>query len=94
MATHAIRNQLQCSYMPFVGHVTTKDGLKADLTKFEAKMERSAYASAVHRLIGLAKYLRKFLQDLSLRRLTLKIGLLGRAIRSISRCEDLLAIPD
>lgn len=46
----------------------TKGGLKADLTKFEAKMERSA----VHRLIGQAKYLCKFLQGLALRRLTLK----------------------
>ena len=51
----------------FIGHVMTKNGLKADLEKVEAiiKMERPADVPAVQRLTGLVKYLSKFLQDLS-----------------------------
>ena len=51
----------------FIGHVMTRNGLKADLKKVEAiiNMERLADVPAVQRFIGLVKYLSKFLQDLS-----------------------------
>ena len=53
--------------MSFIGHVMTRNGLKADLNKVEAiiKMERPADVPAVQRFIGLVKYLSKFLQVLS-----------------------------
>ena len=55
------------SEVSFIGHVTTRNGLKADLKKVEAimKMERLADVPAVQRFVGLVKYLSKFLQDLS-----------------------------
>jgi len=51
----------------FIGHVMTRNGLKADLKKVEAiiNMERLADVPTVQRFIGLVKYLSKFLQDLS-----------------------------
>ena len=71
--------QLKCSEVSFIGHVMTKDGLKADpkIVEAIAKMKRPADVPAVQRFIGLAKYLSKFLQGLSemcepLRRLTHK----------------------
>ena len=58
---------LKYSEVSFIGHVMTRNGLKADLKKVEAiiKMERPADVPAVQRFIGLVKYLSKFLQDLS-----------------------------
>ena len=58
---------LKYSGVSFIGHVMTRNGLKADLKKVEAiiKMERPADVPAVQRFIGLVKYLSKFLQDLS-----------------------------
>ena len=58
---------LKYGEVSFIGHVMTKNGLKADLEKVEAiiKMERPADVPAVQRLTGLVKYLSKFLQDLS-----------------------------
>ena len=50
---------LKYSEVSFIGHVMTRNGLKADLKKIEAiiKMERPADVPAVQRLIGLVKYL-------------------------------------
>ena len=69
----------KCDSIPFIGHVLTKDGLKPDPSKIDAitNMERPADVEAVRRLIGMVKYLSKFLPDLStasepLRRLTHK----------------------
>ena len=58
---------LTYSGVSFIGHVMTRNGLKADLKKVEAiiKTERLADVPAVQRFIGLVKYLSKFLQDLS-----------------------------
>ena len=72
--------QLKCSEVSFIGHIMTRNGLKADPKKVEAiiKMEKPADVPAVQRFIGLVKYLSKFLQDLSelceplMRRLTQK----------------------
>jgi len=59
--------QLKSSEVSFIGHVTMKNGLKADPSKVEAviKMEQPADVPAVQRFIGLVKYLSKFVQDLS-----------------------------
>ena len=45
---------LKYSEVSFIGHVMTRNGLKADLKKFKAiiKMERPADVPAVQRLIG------------------------------------------
>lgn len=61
------RFQFKSSEVSFIGHVITKNGLKADPKKVKAiiKMERSADVPAVQRFIGLVKYVSKFLQDLS-----------------------------
>ena len=58
---------MKYSRVSFIGHVMTRNGLKADLKKVEAiiKMEQTADVPAVQRFIGLVKYLSKFLQDLS-----------------------------
>ena len=63
----------------FIGHMLTKDGLKPDQSKVDAitNIERPQDVEAVRRLIGMVKYLSKFLKDLStvsepLRRLTHK----------------------
>ena len=58
---------LKYSEVSFIGHLMTRNGLKADLKKIKAiiKMERPVNVPAVQRLIGLVKYLSKFLQDLS-----------------------------
>ena len=68
---------LKCCEVSFIGHVMTRNGLKADHKKVEAiiKMVQPADVPAVQRFIGLVKYLSKFLQDLlelcePLRRLT------------------------
>ena len=75
----------KCSEVSFIGHVMTRNGLKADHKKVEAiiKMVQPADVPAVQRFIGLVKYLSKFLQDLSelcepLRRKLSGIGLTNR----------------
>ena len=71
--------ELKSTEIPFIGHPLTTEGVKPDPCKVEAiqKMERPAGVAAVQRLIGLLKYLSKFLSKLSqlcepLRRLTHK----------------------
>ena len=46
---------LKYSGVSFIEHVTTRNGLKADLKKVKAiiKMERPAYVPAIQRFIGL-----------------------------------------
>ena len=58
---------MKYSEVSFIGHVMTRNGLKADLKKVKSiiKMERPADVPAVQRFIGLVKCLSKFLQDLS-----------------------------
>ena len=71
--------QLKCTETPFIGHVLTSEGIKPDPGLIEAvlKMERPSDVAAARRLVGLVKYLSKFLSKLSelcepLRRLTHK----------------------
>ena len=71
--------RLKCTETPFIGHVLTSEGVKPDPRKVEAvlKMEGPSDVAAVRRLVGLVKYLSKFLSKLSelckpLRRLTHK----------------------
>ena len=65
--------------VPFIGHLLTKNGVKPDPSKVDAitNIERPKDVEAVRRLVGMVKYLSKFLQHLStvsepLRRLTHK----------------------
>lgn len=69
----------KCQEVSFIGHQLTKDGLKLDPRKVDAilKMEKPKDVAGVQRLIGLVKYLAKFLESLSqvcepIRRLTHK----------------------
>ena len=65
--------------MQFIGHRLTKEGLKPDPVKVKAilSMKKPDDVAAVQRLMGMVKYLSKFLSDLSqicepIRRLTHK----------------------
>ena len=53
--------------VPFIGHVEKADGLSVDPHKVQAitKMPQLEDVAAVQRLLGLAKYLGKFLPHLS-----------------------------
>jgi len=69
----------KCTDVQFIGHCLTKDGLKPDPAKVQAilKMKKPDDLASVQRLIGMVKYLSKFLVDLSqicepIRRLTHK----------------------
>ena len=71
--------KLRMSEVPYVGHVLTKDGLKPDPSKIEAiqKMSRPSDVKGVQRIVGLANYLTRFLENLAdicepLRQLTRK----------------------
>ena len=70
--------KLRCEEVPFLGHLITKDGLKADPAKIRAVLEMPTPTdvASVHRFIGFTNYLSKFLPRLSdvcepLRKLTL-----------------------
>ena len=69
----------KCDDVQFIGHLLTKEGLKPDPAKVKAiiSMKKPDDVAAVQRLMGLVKYLSKFLSDLSqicepIRRLTHK----------------------
>ena len=69
----------KCKEVKFMGHCLTNEGLKPDPQKIDAivKMEKPQDVAGVQRLIGLVKYLSKFLNNLSqicepIRRLTHK----------------------
>ncbi|KXJ06970.1 Transposon Tf2-6 polyprotein [Exaiptasia diaphana] len=71
--------EFKCDEVTFIGHRLTKEGLKPDPNKINAilNMKRPEDVAAVQRLLGMTKYLSKFLKDLSqmsepLRRLTHK----------------------
>ena len=70
--------KLRCEEVPFLGHLITKDGLKADPAKIRAVLEMptSIDVASVRPFIGFTNYLSKFLPRLSdvcepLRKLTL-----------------------
>ena len=69
----------KCDDVQFIGHRLTKEGLKPDPAKVKAilSMKKPGDVAAVQRLMGMVKYLSKFLGDLSqicepIRRLTHK----------------------
>ena len=69
----------KCDDVQFIGHRLTKEGLKPDQAKVKAilSMKKPDDVAAVQRLMGMVKYLSKFLSDLSqicepIRRLTHK----------------------
>ena len=71
--------EVKCREVPFIGHVLSSEGLKPDPAKIEAiiKMDKPGDVAGVQRIVGMVKYLSKFLQGLSemcepLRRLTHK----------------------
>ena len=57
----------KCDGVQFIGHRLTKEGLKPDPAKLRAilNMKKPDDVAAVHRPMGLVKYLSKFLSDLS-----------------------------
>ena len=69
----------KCSQVPFIGHLSTNEGLKTDPQKVEAicNMPKPEDVQAVQCFVNTVKYLSRFLEDLSdmsepLRRLTRK----------------------
>ena len=69
----------KCSQVPFIGHLLSNEGVKPDPKKIEAivNMETHTDVQGVKHLIGMVKYLSKFLSNLSelcqpLRKLTHK----------------------
>ncbi|HRP36576.1 MAG TPA: reverse transcriptase domain-containing protein [Candidatus Dojkabacteria bacterium] len=58
----------------FLGHVVTKDGIKADPKKIEAisKMQAPEDADQVRRFLGMAGYYRKFIKNFSLRTVNIR----------------------
>ena len=69
----------KCDDVQFIGHRLTKEGLKPDPAKVKAilSIKKPGGVDAVQRLMGMVKYLLKFLGDLSqicepIRRLTYK----------------------
>lgn len=76
---NANKFHFKCEEISFIGHRLTKDGLKPDPNKINAilNMPRPEDVPAIQRLLGMVKYLSKFLNNLShlsepLRRLTHK----------------------
>ena len=57
----------KCDDVQFIGHRLTKEGLKPDPAKLKAilNMKKPDDVAAVQRLMGMVKYLSKFLSDLS-----------------------------
>ena len=76
---NADKFKVKCNEVTFIGHLLTPDGIRPDPAKIKAilEMEKPTDVSGVQRLIGMVKYLGKFLSSLSdicepLRRLTHK----------------------
>ena len=59
--------KFKCHEVSFIGHTLTQNGLKIDPAKVVAitKMSKPKDVAGVQRLIGMVKYLAKFLQRLS-----------------------------
>jgi hypothetical protein len=53
--------------MPYIGHLLTAEGVKPDLEKITAitNVEKPTDVKGVQRLLGMANYLTKFLENLS-----------------------------
>jgi hypothetical protein len=53
--------------MPYIGHLLTAEGVKPDPEKIAAitNMEKPTDVKGVQRLLGIANYLTKFLENLS-----------------------------
>ena len=71
--------EFKCRQVPFIGHLLSSEGVKPDPRKIEAivNMQTPTDVQGVQRLIGMVKYLSKFLSNLSelcqpLRKLTHK----------------------
>ena len=71
--------ELKKTSIPYIGHILTSEGVKADPSKIEAilKMDRPGDVAGVRRIMGTVNYLAKFLPRLSevsepLRQLTKK----------------------
>ena len=61
------RFMLREKEMPYIGHLLTAEGVKPDPEKIAAitNMEKSTDVKGVQRLLGIANYLTKFLENLS-----------------------------
>ena len=61
-----LNNTFNCDEVQFIGHRLTKEGLKPDPAKVKAirSMTKANDVAAVQRLMGMVKYLSKFLVDL------------------------------
>ena len=59
--------QLRMKEVPFIGHVATGEGLRADPSKVRAirEMPSAKNVAGVQRILGLSQYLSKFLPRLS-----------------------------
>jgi len=59
--------KLRMREVPFIGHVATSEGLRADSAKARAirEMPRPENAAGVQRILGMIQYLNKFLPQLS-----------------------------
>ena len=59
--------KLRCKEVPFMGHVVSANGLKADPTKIQGIQEMPTPSSKqdVKRLLGMANYLQRFAPNLS-----------------------------
>ena len=59
--------ELKCPQVPFIDHLLTSEGLKPDPKKVEAirSMPKPEGVQTVQRFVNTAKYLSRFLQDLS-----------------------------
>ena len=64
---NADKLQLRMREVPFIGHVATSEGLRADPAKVRAirEMPRPENVAAVQRILGMVQYLSKFLPRLS-----------------------------
>ena len=59
--------EVKCQEVPFIGHVLSSEGPKPDSAKVEAiiKMDKPEDVAGIQRIVGMVKYLSKFLQGLS-----------------------------
>ena len=64
---NADKIKFKCNEVTYIGHLLTPDGIRPDPAKMKAilEMEKPTDVSGVQRLIGMIKYLGKFLSSLS-----------------------------
>ena len=51
--------------VPFIGHVATGEGLRADPCKVRAIRKMPTHVAGIQRILGMSQYLSKFLPRLS-----------------------------